>query len=119
MLEEHPAAREAWAITLAVPGLVGPGGGRLGSRPTVRHMPGWRGYPIHDELSRRYRAPVLLDNEVHHMSLGELRAGHGVGRSELVFVKVGTGISAGLCSNGRGSAGSERLRGRYRARGRG
>ena len=55
MLEEHPAAREPWAISLALPGLVGPGGGRLGSRPTVRHMPDWGGYPIYDELGDRYR----------------------------------------------------------------
>ena len=42
-----------------------------------------------------------MDNEVHHMALGELRIGHGMDGDELVFVKIGTGISAGLCSRGR------------------
>ena len=101
LLDEHASIREAWAIALAVPGLVGPTGGRLGSRPTLHLMPGWADFPIVDELSSRYGAPVIVDSEVHFMALGELRAGQGVGRDDLVFVKVGTGISAGLCSDGR------------------
>jgi predicted NBD/HSP70 family sugar kinase len=101
LLDDHASNREAWAIALAVPGLVGPTGGRLGARPTLRHMPGWTDFPVAEHLSDRYGAPVLVDSEVHFMAFGELRAGHGVGRDELIFVKVGTGISAGLCSDGR------------------
>jgi predicted NBD/HSP70 family sugar kinase len=101
MLREHPRAQHAWAITLGVPGLVGPSGGRLGDRPTFRHMVGWGEYPVAEVLGARYEAPVLIDNAVHHMALGELRAGRGVGRSELVFVKIGTGITAAVCSGGR------------------
>jgi predicted NBD/HSP70 family sugar kinase len=101
LLTEHAVVREAWAIALAVPGLVGPTGGRLGARPTLHSMPGWGDFPIVEVLGERYGAPVIVDSEVHFMALGELRAGHGVGRDDLLFVKVGTGISAGLCSDGR------------------
>jgi predicted NBD/HSP70 family sugar kinase len=101
MLHEHPRAQRAWAITLGVPGLVGPSGGRLGERPTIRHMVGWGDYPVAELLETRYEAPVLIDNAVHHMALGELRAGQGVGRREVVFVKVGTGITAAVCTGGR------------------
>jgi predicted NBD/HSP70 family sugar kinase len=101
MLNEQPGAHQAWAITLGVPGLVGPSGGRLGERPTIRHMVGWAEYPVAEELGARYEAPVLVDNAVHHMALGELRAGRGAGRSGLVFVKIGTGITAAVCSDGR------------------
>ncbi len=106
LLTEHAIVREAWAIALAVPGLVGPTGGRLGSRPTLHLMPGWAGFPVVEYLGDRYSAPVIVDSEVHFMALGELRAGHGLGRGDLLFVKVGTGISAGLCLDGRIHRGS-------------
>ena len=64
-------------------------------------MPGWREYPVARHLGSRFGAPVWMDNEVHLMTLGEFHAGRGVGTSDLLFVKIGTGISAGLCSNGR------------------
>jgi predicted NBD/HSP70 family sugar kinase len=100
LIEEHPTSGEPWAVSLALPGLVGPSGGHLEARPTLRQVPGWTDYPIADFLSR-YGAPVLIDSEVHLMALGELRVGNGSGREDLLFVKVGTGISAGLCSDGR------------------
>jgi len=101
ILEEHPGAREAWAITVGVPGFVSSPGGRLGEIGAIRHMPGWADYPVHHELSKRFNAPVLIANEVHLMALGELRRGQGSSGDDLIFLKVGTGIGAGLCTGGR------------------
>jgi glucokinase-like ROK family protein len=101
MLEEHPEARGTWGIGLAVPGLVELPDGRLNAQATLHRMPGWGEYPVARHLGSRFGAPVWMDNEVHLMTLGEFHAGRGVGTSDLLFVKIGTGISAGLCSNGR------------------
>jgi predicted NBD/HSP70 family sugar kinase len=100
MLDEHPVAREIWGIQLAVSGLVGLAGGRLDARPVIHVMPEWRYFPLADHLRERYRCEVWVDNAVHLMALGELRAGRGRGRDDLVFVKLGTRISAGLCAQG-------------------
>lgn len=100
MLDEHPAAREVWGIALSVPGPVELASGRLGSRPLLHLMPGWQDYPVREHLSTRYGARVWMDSEVHFMALGELRAGRGIGGDDLLFVKIGTGISAALCSGG-------------------
>jgi predicted NBD/HSP70 family sugar kinase len=100
LAEEHPTSGAPWAISLALPGLVGPSGGRLGSKPTLHQMPGWTDYPIVDSF-RRFAVPVLVDSEVHLMALGELKAGEASDRDDLLFVKVGTSISAGLCADGR------------------
>lgn len=100
MLSEHPVAREIWGIGLAVSGLVGLAGGRLDSRPVIHVLPGWRDFPLAEHLRERYACDVWVDNAVHLMALGELRAGRGRGRNGLVFVKLGNGISAGLCANG-------------------
>jgi predicted NBD/HSP70 family sugar kinase len=45
--------------------------------------------------------PAWVDNDVNVMALGELRAGIARGEQDLIYVKVGTGIGAGLISAGR------------------
>jgi len=101
LLDEHPAARAVWGIGLALPGPVELAGGSLSSRAVLHLMPGWDEYPVQERLSSRFGAPVWLDSEVHLMALGELRAGRGAGGDDLLFLKIGTGISAGLCANGK------------------
>lgn len=101
MLGEYPAPGDAWAISLALPGLVGSANGHSDEDVTLNLVPGWGDYPVHRRLRERFDAAVFIGNEVHLMALGELKAGHGVGRDDLIFVKIGTGISAGLCSDGR------------------
>jgi predicted NBD/HSP70 family sugar kinase len=48
----------------------------------------------------RYHAPVWVDNDVNVMALGELRGGLAAGHQDVVFIKIGTGIGAGLVSRG-------------------
>lgn len=107
LLEEHPVARSAWSIGLAVPGPVELADGRLSSEPTVHLLPGWDHYPIRERLQRRFGVPVWVGNEAHMMALGELRAGRGAGKDDLLFLKLGTGISAGLYANGQVHRGSQ------------
>lgn len=87
-----------WGIGVGVPGPVEFATGRPVSPPI---MPGWDGYDIRGRLSARYHAPVWVDNEVNLMALGELRSGLGRTERDLIYLKVGTGIGAGLVSGGR------------------
>ena len=59
-------------------------------------MPGWDGYPVRDALSREFGAPVLLDNDVNIMALGEQHDGVARSASDFLFVKIGTGIGCGI-----------------------
>lgn len=86
-----------WGIGLGLPGPVEWSSGHAVSPPI---MPGWDRYPVRDHLSERYRVPVWVDNDVNVMALGELRRGLGHGLAHMIYVKVGTGIGAGLISNG-------------------
>jgi predicted NBD/HSP70 family sugar kinase len=63
-------------------------------------MPGWDGYAVGDRLRARYSAPVLVDNDVNIMALGEYWAGWR-DTAHLLFVKVGTGIGSGVITDGR------------------
>jgi predicted NBD/HSP70 family sugar kinase len=65
-------------------------------------MPGWDGYPIRDRLAGRFAAPVWVDNDVNLLALGELRANpSSAATGNMLYVKIGTGIGAGLVSGGR------------------
>ena len=72
-------------------------------------MPGWDGYPIRERFAARYGAPVWVDNDVNVLALGEWRSGIAAGHANVVVVKIGTGIGAGIISDGhlhRGAQGS-------------
>ncbi len=87
-----------WGVGIGVPGPVEFRTGRPISPPI---MPGWDGYPIRERFAGRYRAPVWVDNDVNAMALGEWRSGVAAGHSNVVVVKIGTGIGAGIISDGR------------------
>src|SRR5215203_5611544 len=63
-------------------------------------MPGWDGFSIPDWFSHHYEAPVLVDNDVNIMALGEHYT-HWRGCDHLLFVKIGTGIGCGIVSDRR------------------
>ena len=63
-------------------------------------MPGWDGYRVRERFAAR-GVPVWVDNDVNVMALGELTAGCGRGVEDFVFVKIGTGIGAGIVVDGR------------------
>src|SRR5258707_3107247 len=72
-------------------------------------MPGWDLYPIRERFAARYGAPVWVDNDVNVLALGEARSGIAAGHDNVVVVKIGTGIGAGIISDGhlhRGAQGS-------------
>ena len=87
-----------WGVGIAVPGPVEFQTGRPIAPPI---MPGWDGYPIRERFAARYRAPVWVDNDVNVLALGEWRSGIAAGHDNVVVVKIGTGIGAGIIADGR------------------
>jgi predicted NBD/HSP70 family sugar kinase len=62
-------------------------------------MPGWDGYPVGHRLTEHFDAPALVERDVNVMALGEHRL-HWPDLPNMVFVKVATGIGAGIISGG-------------------
>ncbi|MFI7700456.1 ROK family protein [Nonomuraea sp. NPDC049480] len=84
-------------VGLGLPGPVEHASGRPANPPI---MPGWDGFAVPEWLGARLGAPVLVDNDVNIMALGE----HWAARPEadhLIFVKMGTGIGCGIISGRR------------------
>lgn len=102
---------DVWAVIIGVPGPVEFETGKPVAPPI---MPGWNGYDIRAYMLTAFGAPCWVDNDVNLMALGEqavLKATnqHGTAADNLLFVKVGSGIGAGIISGGkvhRGANGS-------------
>ena len=60
----------------------------------------WQLLPLRDLLQSRYSLPVHLANDSHAAALGEYTFGPDRGSENLVVVKVGRGISAGIVLDG-------------------
>ncbi|MEV8565176.1 ROK family protein [Streptomyces sp. NPDC051322] len=95
--DENFGSMPIWGLGVGLPGPVEFATGRPNEPPI---MPGWDGYPVRDRLATRYDAPVWVDNEVNLMALGALRSGRHSAPGDLLYVKVGTGIGAGITTNG-------------------
>jgi glucokinase-like ROK family protein len=89
--------REPWGIGIGIPGPVEFSTG-LPVAPPI--MPGWDQFPIRGYFGE-LRAPVWVDNDANLLALGEYRAGVGRGHETMIFIKIGTGIGAGIIVNGR------------------
>ena len=92
-------------VGIGVPGPVEHSTGRPTNPPI---MPGWDRFDVPAYVQRTFDLPVLVDNDVNILALGE-RAVSWPHVDDLIFVKVATGIGAGIISGGelqRGAQGS-------------
>ncbi|WP_026005668.1 ROK family transcriptional regulator [Arthrobacter sp. M2012083] len=62
-------------------------------------MPGWDGFDVATYVQRSLPVPVLVDNDVNIMALGE-RTAYWPDHDNFLFIKVATGIGAGIISSG-------------------
>ena len=92
-------SRKIDGIGVGVPGPVDFSAGTVVSPPI---MPGWDRYPIIETVQQWFPpANVVVDNDVNVMALGEVSVGAARGVDNLIFVKVGTGIGAGIICEGK------------------
>ncbi|MBL1092235.1 MULTISPECIES: ROK family transcriptional regulator [Streptomyces] len=84
-------------VGLGVPGPIDVESGTLGSTAI---LPGWAGTNPRQELSGRLGVPVHVDNDANLGALGELVWGGGRGAADLAYIKVASGVGAGLVISG-------------------
>jgi len=82
-------------------GLPAPIDRATGSVQASSILPGWVGVDAAAEARRRLGMPVQVENDANLGALAELVWGAAKGRSEVAYIKVSTGIGAGLISGGR------------------
>lgn len=84
-------------VGLGVPGPIDVETGALGSTSI---LPGWTGTRPREELAGRLGVPVYVDNDANLGALGEQVWGSGRGAADLAYIKIGSGVGAGLVING-------------------
>ena len=92
-------------------GLPGPIDRRTGTLGSSAILTGWAGLNVQRELARRLELPVEVDNDANLGALAELSLGAGRGKSNILYVRAGSGIGAGIVINGRVYEGAAGLAG--------
>jgi glucokinase len=95
------APRPPVAIGLAVPGIVDDEKGIAVYSENL----GWHDAPLRDMLAERTALPIAFGHDVRTGGLAEARIGAGRGYASIVFLPIGTGISAALYMDGRAYTG--------------
>jgi predicted NBD/HSP70 family sugar kinase len=83
-------------IGIGLPGPVEHGSGRPVKPPI---MPGWDGFDVVGYIRKDIDVEVLVDNDVNIMALGERHA-HWSEYADVLFIKLATGVGAGIISSG-------------------
>jgi predicted NBD/HSP70 family sugar kinase len=95
-VEQHMGWEQVVGMGL---GIVGPLDPSLRKTTVPTPFEGWAGVDIQSALEQSLGIPVYLDNDGTMGALGESRYGLGQGVSNLLYVKVGSGIAGGLVLN--------------------
>jgi predicted NBD/HSP70 family sugar kinase len=74
---------------------------RRSSRIRTDIMPGWRGLLPGEELEHRLGVPVHADNDANLGALAELHHGIARGHHDVIYLKVASGLGAGIVLGGR------------------
>ena len=101
-------------VGIGLPGPVEHATGKPNNPPI---MPGWDGFDVPGHVRAELGVPVLVDNDVNLMALGEHTTAFP-DADHMIVVKVATGIGSGLISNGalhRGAVGAAGDLGHIRA----
>src|SRR4029453_12023694 len=91
---------ERTSVVGAGAGIPGPIDRRTGTVAQGAILPEWVGIHILDRLEEALDLPVFVDNDANLGALSEVTWGPHGGASNLMFLKIGSGIGAGLILNG-------------------
>ena len=92
-------------------GLAAPVNRSTGSIESEGFLPGWRGLRPAEEMQARIGLPVELENDANLGALGEREFGCGRDAQNMIYIRLSTGIGAGLIIDGRPFRGTSGIAG--------
>jgi glucokinase len=105
--EVRRGPRDLIAVGIGLPGPIEFATGRPINPPI---MPGWDRFDVPGWIRQHLELPVLVDNDVNIMALGE-QSHAWPSVDHFMFVKVATGIGSGIISGGRLQRGAQGIAG--------
>lgn len=82
-------------------GCTGPVYPLTGTIGEVDFLPGWQSANPVSDLAREFQVSVAMENDADAAALGEAGWGSGRGKSNLIYVTIGTGIGGGIIVGGK------------------
>ncbi len=99
VLKEAKAARKGViGVGMGLPGPINRATGAVGSSSI---LPGWVGVNAAAEMEHRLGLPVSVENDANLGALAEFVWGSGRGHADIVYIKISSGIGAGLLFRGK------------------
>lgn len=95
---KRKASGKLAGVGVGVPGIIDLKSGMLRGSP---NLPGWENYPVRQEVERRLKTRVTLENDANAAALGEKWLGAGRKVDDLCMVTLGTGVGGGIVLGGR------------------
>ena len=85
-------------VGMGLPGPINRATGQVGSSSI---LPAWVGVDAAAEMERRLRLPVHVENDANLGALAEYVWGAGKGHTDVIYIKLSSGVGAGLLLGGR------------------
>ena len=85
---KQKSAGELAGIGIGVPGIIEMQTGMLRESP---NLPGWHNYPVRDEIQRRLKTTVVLENDANAAAMGEKWLGAAAGVDDMCMFTLGNG----------------------------
>ncbi len=108
---DQNGADGVWGISIGLPGPVTSQGGSGIAFPDLRAMPDWHDARLLERLVDRFAAPLWARSAVQVVTMGEIGALTPEQNRDMLFVDLGTEISAGFLSEGRLHRGAQGIAG--------
>ncbi|MBV6396816.1 MAG: Glucokinase [Anaerolineales bacterium] len=83
----------AQAIGVSSPGPLDPHTGMILAPPNIKE---WRDFPLAEQLTKRFKVPVFLDNDANLAGLAEWKLGAGRGHRNALYLTISTGVGGGV-----------------------
>ena len=85
-------------IGISTAGMVSDYGQIVGS---TGNIPGWQGTKVKEILQKKFRLPVVVENDANAAAYAEYQIGSAKGANPLLMITLGTGVGGGVVVNGK------------------
>ncbi|MDE0306821.1 MAG: ROK family protein [Albidovulum sp.] len=112
LLEKRRGGQSVWGLGISLPGPVQTASDDIFLTETPPMATSWGPFPLVETLMAHFEAPVWLQGSVETMTMGELKSSDSERAKNMLFVKIGKRIGAGMVIDGnlyRGSQGAAGL----------